>query len=78
MMMDETYKTFLVSYRHEGEQWNLKLPARDLSDARARLSRLAFAQVDGEIVMSVPAAIGPLAVVVAAVRNALYRLLSRH
>lgn len=62
-------KRFLVSYRHDGGQWTLELPATDLDDARHRLSQLALARLDGEIIAVVPGAFGPLAALAAAVRN---------
>jgi hypothetical protein len=64
-------KRFLVSYRFNGGQWNVELPANDLDDARRRLGQLVFGQVDGEVVAKVPAAFGPFAALTAAVRNGL-------
>jgi hypothetical protein len=69
------YKTFLVSYRYNGAEWGIQLPARNLQDAQARLSSLAWATVDGELVMTLPASLGPLAAFAAACRNAVRRLL---
>ena len=72
----DRFKTYLISYHHEGAQWNLELPARSYDeDARARLKKLPLAQIDGELVMSVPASLGFLARVAAAFRNALCRCL---
>ena len=76
--MDERkFKTFAVRYRHDGAEWGFELPARDLQDAKARLARLAYASVDGELVLTLPAATGPLAATVAALRNVFCRLLGR-
>ena len=75
-MVSEQYKTFLISYRHDGAEWSLELPARDLDDARARLSRLAFASIDGELMMTLPASSGPIAPLFVAIRNSLHRLLN--
>jgi hypothetical protein len=66
-------KRFLVSYRHEGSQWNIELPATDLEDARRRVSQLALARLDGEIIADIPGALGPVAALAAFVRNALGR-----
>ena len=66
-------KRFLISYRHEGGQWNIELPATDLEDARRRLSQLALGRFEGEIIATVPGALGPLAAVVAFARNLLAR-----
>lgn len=62
-------KRFLVSYRHEGAQWNLELPAEDLDDARRRLSQLALGRLEGEVIATLPGALGPLAAVTAFLRN---------
>lgn len=62
-------KRYLVSYRHEGAQWNIELPATDFDDARRRVSQLALARLDGEIIATIPGALGPLAALAAFVRN---------
>jgi hypothetical protein len=73
-MVRDDCKTFLVSYRYDGAEWSLRLPARDFDDARARLSRLQYATIDGELEMTLPASTGRLAAVIVAVRNALHSL----
>ena len=72
--MNDVSKTFLVRYRHEGAEWGFDLMARDLDDAKARLSQLALGRIDGELVMRVPAATGPLAALIVGIRNGLWRL----
>ena len=71
--MTETLKTFVVSYRHEGGEWSLLLKARDYDDAKARLGRLTWATIDGELMMTLPGYTGPLAMIIAATRNFLHR-----
>jgi hypothetical protein len=66
-------KRFLVSYRHEGGQWNIELPATDLNDARRRLSQLTLGRVDGEIIATIPGALGPFAALAALARNVFAR-----
>ena len=74
--MDDTgFKTFLVSYRHDGTEWMLELKARDRKDAEARLARLVFATLDGELVARVPAALGPFAALAVMIRNSFGRLI---
>ena len=73
MTDNDEFKTYLVSYHHEGAQWNLELPARSYEDARARLEKLPLARIDGELVMSIPASLGFIARLTAAFRNALRR-----
>jgi hypothetical protein len=63
-------QTHLFSYRHEGKHWELEIPARDADDARQRIGKLAYATYDGVLVTRVPAALGPLAILAAWVRNA--------
>ena len=60
---------FLVSYRHEGSEWNIELSAADADDARRRLSQLALGRLEGEIIATVPGAIGPFAALIALARN---------
>jgi len=73
MLNDGTLKTFLVSYRHDGAEWGLELKALSLQDARARLARLPYATLDGELVARVPAPLGPIAIIATAIRNSLKR-----
>lgn len=70
-------KTFVVHYQHDGKTWGLDLPARDLSDAKARLARLAWANVEGELKLKVPASFGPFVLFAVWLRNALHRLIAR-
>lgn len=74
-MNEAGYKTFLVTYRHDGTEWQLELKARDRQDAEARLSRLAFATLDGELVARIPAALGPFAAIAVMIRNSFVRLI---
>lgn len=43
--------SFLKLDTDDGAEWSLQLPARDYDDAKARLSRLAYANVDGELIL---------------------------
>jgi hypothetical protein len=54
------FKLFLFSYRHEGADWNIEIPARSWDDARKRVSALALARCDGEVMLRMPALPGPL------------------
>jgi hypothetical protein len=62
--LDDELRTYLVSYHHEGARWNLEVKARDMADARVRLSRLCFATLDGEVVAKIPVPRGRIGVVV--------------
>jgi hypothetical protein len=67
--MSNGYKRYLVSYRHDGGEWNVELQARSLEDARRRLDQLVFGRLEGEIIAKIPAPLGPLAALTASVRN---------
>ena len=75
---EEPTKVFLIAYRYDGAEWALELKARDAEDAKARLAVLPFARLDGEVVQSYPAYLGPLAIVATAVRNGLRRVIKPH
>tara|TARA_R110001592_G_scaffold229029_2_gene485642 strand:+ start:177 stop:425 length:249 start_codon:yes stop_codon:yes gene_type:complete len=63
------FKNYLVSYRYDGGQWNIELPATSIEDARRRLSQLHFGQLEGELIANIPGSMGPLAILAAWVRN---------
>ena len=63
------FRTYLVSYNYEGAQWSLELRATSMADAKARLGRLAFGTVDGELMATVPVIAGPFVRLLTAVRN---------
>ena len=75
-MSEVETKTFLVSYGHEGDRWTVELAAHDFDDAEARLAKLPFAKIDGELIAKVPASIGLVARLATVLRNAL--LMRRH
>lgn len=66
------FKRFLVSYRHDGAQWNIEIPATSYEDAEQRLSQLTFGRVDGEIVAKIPGAMGPIAMLATRIRNLIW------
>ena len=67
--MSHEFKRYLVSYRHDGGEWNVELQARSLEDARQRLGQLVFGRLEGEIVAKIPAPLGPIAALAVSVRN---------
>ena len=67
-------KTYLITYNHDGARWSLELQARDPDDAKARLARLTYGTVDGELMAKIPAAAGPVVILAAAVRNGVSRM----
>lgn len=63
------FRKYLVSYRYDGSEWNVEVPATSFDDARQRLAQLHFGRVEGELVANVPGAFGPFALLIAWVRN---------
>jgi hypothetical protein len=76
-MNSETFRTYLFSYNHDGQSWVFQIEAESPEDARARVSRLAFATYDGELVAKVPVSLGLPARAFMAVRNSTHGLLRR-
>ena len=56
-MVDE-YKTYLASYNYAGTKWGIDFPAQSMVDAKARLARMSYGQVDGELKGTIPAGPG--------------------
>ena len=48
-------KRFLCSYHHNGAQWSLVLDAEDWPDAEARVKKLGYLHLDGELMATIPA-----------------------
>lgn len=53
MSTEPTFKNYLVSYRYEGAQWCITIPAASHEDAEKRLSQLVFGKVDGELMATI-------------------------
>lgn len=54
MPSEKRFTTFLFSYHHNGSRWGIEIPATSQQDAMARLSKIALAKFDGELVMTIP------------------------
>ena len=68
-MDDGAYETHLFSYRFDGSEWSIDIPARNADEAKRRLSALLHARYDGVLVARIPVALGPFAKLYAAFRN---------
>ncbi len=68
-MSDVKCKTYLFKYYHDGSWWNFELPATDADDAKARVQKLPHAQLEGELMMKLPAVGGWFARAYCVVRN---------
>jgi hypothetical protein len=51
--MNERFKTYLFSYQHQGAKWAFDIKATSPEDAKVRLSKIAGARYDGELIASV-------------------------
>lgn len=58
--MNSVPRSFLFSYEFRGAKYSFEVPADSAAEAQARLSRIASAELDGEIklVIPVPDALG--------------------
>lgn len=55
------HKYYTCEYSYEGRRWSIELPATSWEDAEARLKRLAYGKVLGELKAIVPYELGWLA-----------------
>lgn len=67
-------RTHLFSYRYEGADYVVEIPAASADEAKQRLSQLAWARYDGELIAKIPAIAGPLPAIAAWLRNLVWRL----
>jgi len=51
-MSEPPMKRFTCSYHYQGSDWCFEIIANDFADAEARLERLVYARLDGEIMAS--------------------------
>ena len=60
--MNQSHKTYLFSYEHDGASWVLELKASDPADAQRRIRRLQYANYDGELMakIAMPSLANPL------------------
>jgi len=53
--MSEKWADYTCSYRFDGSEWCVTIPARSHEEAEQRLKALSWGRVDGEIVARIPA-----------------------
>jgi hypothetical protein len=51
---DSEQKYYLCDYQYKGDRWWIEIPAESWEDAKARLERLAYGRVVGEIKATLP------------------------
>jgi uncharacterized protein YggU (UPF0235/DUF167 family) len=51
---NEVYPIFLFSYRFDGSEWTVDIPAKNKEEALERIKALAWAKYDGVLVERVP------------------------
>ena len=62
-------RPYLFSYGHAAARWQFEILASSPEDARERVSKLAYASYDGELVAKLPTQFGLVARVLTGVRN---------
>jgi hypothetical protein len=62
-------KPFACSYAHDGAEWGLTIHAYDFADAEARIKKLGFLRLNGEVKLVVPHKLGWVAKLVCWLRN---------
>ncbi len=67
---NDVFRKFLFSYRYDGAEWSIEIPARSVDEARKRISSLALARYDGEVFARYPATVGFIPRMIAFFRNA--------
>ena len=67
-------KTHLFTYNYEGAEYCFEIPAKNIEEAKERLSRITFARYDGELVGKIPAlpTAGLFVKLIASIRNRFY------
>lgn len=63
----------MFTYRHDGADWCFEIPARDEQDAKARLAKMPYATLNGELKAKIPAGAGPLVRAAVFLRNIVSR-----
>jgi len=62
-------KPFLCSYQHDGAQWSVTIYAYDWADAEARVKKLGYLRLDGEIAVVMPQRLGWAAKALCTLKN---------
>lgn len=58
-MADSADRSYLFSYEFRGARYSLTIPAASAAEAHFRLARMASADFDGEVKLTVPLAVRP-------------------
>jgi hypothetical protein len=62
-------KTFLCSYHHDDALWSVEIHAYDWADAEARVKKLGYLKLDGELKVTIPVRLGFIAKLLCWIRN---------
>lgn len=54
-MSTDPTKEFVCRYYHDGAWWGINIHAYDAADAEARVAKLGILQLQGELMMTIPA-----------------------
>lgn len=69
--MEKETRKYLCSYFHDDMWWSVEITAYDREDAEARVKKLGYLRLDGELMATVPAKCGFLVRFVVWVKNLL-------
>lgn len=53
-MNDRGFNTYLFNYHHDGANWSFEVQAKDEEDAKSRVAKMAWAQLDGKLYGKIP------------------------
>ena len=53
-------RLYLFSYDFQGSRWSLEIPAKSAAEAQFRLAKMAAADYDGEVHMTIRIPTGPI------------------
>ena len=51
---DRELNTYLFSYHHDGANWSFEVQAKDEEEAKSRVAKMAWAQLDGKLYAKLP------------------------
>lgn len=63
------FRTFIGTYRFEGQDWAFEIRARSHAEAQARVRQLGLGRIEGGLVARVPV-VGPIARMLMALKRA--------
>lgn len=73
--MADNFKDYLVEYQFQGVRWGATIKATSFDEAKARIEAMgAFGRIKGELVATIPGALGPFVWLTVWLRNFFRRM----